>query len=397
MPALGMAQDTGKVLQWLKHGGEVVAEGEPLVEVETDKATLEIEAPASGTLAEVSTPEGAEVAVGTVIALVLAPGETAGEVPEPVASGDGPEPAATEEPAPLLADPSTPGPRSRGARVSPKARRLAQELGVDLGALTGSGPRGAVVATDVERAAAPAGATVEQPSPGAVATGDGDRFEVATVWRVMAERTQRSWQEVPQFVLWHEVDASRLESWKDAARHKPGCEGVTHTDLLVKICAEALRRHPRVNASWRQGAIARGAAINIAIAIATDDGLVAPVIHRADELDLAAIATRRKVLTEAARRRRLRQDDLRGGTFTISNLGMYGVDAFQAIVDAPQAAILAVGHVSQRPVAVNGVVAIRPMVTLSISFDHRAVDGVRGAEFLQTIASLVSEPAGLVA
>jgi pyruvate dehydrogenase E2 component (dihydrolipoamide acetyltransferase) len=219
---------------------------------------------------------------------------------------------------------------------------------------------------------------------------------MSTVWRVMAERTQRSWQEVPQFVLWREVDASRIESWKTAARRKPGSEGVTHTDLLVRICAEALRRHPRVNASWREGRILPGPGINVAIAVATEDGLVAPVIHDADGLDLAAIATRRRELAEAARLRRLRPEDLRDGTFTVSNLGMYGVDGFQAIVDAPQAAILAAGRVSERPVALDGAVVVRPVLTLSASFDHRVVDGARGAEFLDTIVSLVEEPAGLV-
>jgi pyruvate dehydrogenase E2 component (dihydrolipoamide acetyltransferase) len=198
-------------------------------------------------------------------------------------------------------------------------------------------------------------------------------------------------------VLRRDVNASRLESWKAAARRKAGCERLTHTDLLVRVCAEALRRHPRVNASWREGAIVPGPGINVAIAVATEDGLVAPVVHHADELDLSAIAARRAALTEAARLRRLRPEDLHDGTFTISNLGTYGVDSFQAIVDAPQAAILAVGRVRDLPVARNGAVVVRPIVTLSVSFDHRVVDGARGAEFLDTIASLVEEPAGLVA
>jgi pyruvate dehydrogenase E2 component (dihydrolipoamide acetyltransferase) len=213
----------------------------------------------------------------------------------------------------------------------------------------------------------------------------------------MAERTQRSWQEVPHFVLWRDVDASRLESWKAAARRKPGCERVTVTDLLVKVCAEALRLHPRVNASWRDGAIVPGPGIHVAVAIATDDALVAPVVHGADRLELAALSARVRDIAEAARAGSLRPEDVRGGTFTLSNLGMYGVDGFQAIVNAPQAAILAVGRASERPVARNGEVVVRPMLTLSVSFDHRVVDGARGAEFLDTLASLVEEPAGLVA
>jgi len=272
-------------------------------------------------------------------------------------------------------------PRRRLA--SPKARRLAREHGVDLDALTGSGPNGAVVAADV-----PASARADAAEGG---------FDVGTVWRVMAERTTRAWQDVPQFVLERDVDASRLESWRAVARRRPGYDAVSHTDLLVKICAEALRAHPRVNASWRDGAIVAGDGVNVGIAVATEDGLVVPVVHAADTLDLAAISARRREVAEAARAGRLRPEDVRNGTFTISNLGMYGVDVFQAIVNAPQAAILAVGRIAERPVALNGEVVVRPMLTLSVSFDHRVVDGARGAEFLDTLAALVEEPAGLVA
>jgi pyruvate dehydrogenase E2 component (dihydrolipoamide acetyltransferase) len=213
----------------------------------------------------------------------------------------------------------------------------------------------------------------------------------------MAERTQRSWQEVPHFFLSRDVDASRLNSWRDAARAKPGGEKITHTDLLVKICAEALRRHPRVNASWRDGGIVPAESVNVAIAVATDDGLVVPVVHDADTLELRTIAARRREIAEAARGGRLKPTDVQGGTFTVSNLGMYGVDAFQAIVNAPQAAILAVGRITQRPWAEHGELVVRPVLTLTLSFDHRVVDGARGAEFLDTLASLVEEPAGLVA
>jgi pyruvate dehydrogenase E2 component (dihydrolipoamide acetyltransferase) len=242
-----------------------------------------------------------------------------------------------------------------------------------------------VVAADVEAAqsaAAPVADTVS--------------LEVGTVWRVMADRVTRSWQEVPHFVLARDVDASRLESWRAAARRKAGSETISHTDLLVKLCAEALRRHPRVNATWNAGSIAVAGAINVGIAVATDDGLVVPVIHDADRLDLAAISTRRRGVAESARTGRLQPDDLQGGTFTISNLGMYGVDYFQAIVNAPQAAILAVGRILERPAAVNGELVIRPSLTLAISFDHRVVDGARGAQFLETLADLIEEPAGLV-
>jgi pyruvate dehydrogenase E2 component (dihydrolipoamide acetyltransferase) len=380
MPALGLAQETGKVLRWLKLDGEVVAKGEPLLEVETDKVTVEIESPAAGTLAGVSAPDGTEVPVGTVIAVVLSEGEVVAPVP-------GPEPRLVHEVEAIAAAPAVPVRSSRRRLASPKARRVATSLGVDLEALVGSGPNGAVIAADVE-------AALQQTS-----TSDGngsDPFEVGTVWRVMAERTTRAWQDVPHFVLSRDVDASRLAGWRAATRGKPGAHEVSHTDLLVKLCAEALRRHPRVNASWREGVIVPGASVNVAIAVATDDGLVVPVVHRADMLDLGAIADRRRELAEAARLGRLRPEDVQGGTFTISNLGMYGVDAFQAIVNAPQAAILAVGRIADRPWVLNGEVVVRPVLTLSVSFDHRVVDGARGAEFLDTLAALVEEPAGLV-
>lgn len=386
MPMLGMAQETGKIVRWLKQDGDAVTKGEPLLEVETDKVTVEIESPAGGTLAAVTVPEGAEVPVGTVIAVVLAKGEVVAPVADVKAKAV--REVETVAAAPVAAAAAAPSRPPRRRRASPKARRLAEARGVDLDVLAGTGPNGAVTAKDVESTAE---AALHGPAP------NGDSFEVGTVWRVMADRTTRSWQEVPHFVLWRDVDASRLESWKTAARRKPGCERVSVTDLLVRLCAEALRRHPRVNASWRDGAIVPGSGVNVAVAVATDDGLVAPVVHRADTLELAAVSARRVEIADAARAGRLRAEDVQGGTFTISNLGMFGVDGFQAIVNAPQAAILAVGRTLDRPVALNGEVVIRPVLTLSVAFDHRVVDGARGAAFLDTLAGLIEEPAGLVA
>lgn len=376
MPALGMAQETGKVVRWLKAEGDAVAKGEPLLEIETDKVTVEIEAPADGTLAAISAADGVEVPVGEAIAVVLAAGEALAAAPPAVV------PSRAVVPSTAVVSSTAVGP-ARGGRTlaSPKARRIAAERGVDLAGLVGSGPGGAIVAADV-------GA----PVPAAAAT-DG----VSSVWRLMAERTTQSWQTVPHFYLRREVDASRLLSWRDAARAKPGGQDVSVTDLLVKLAAESLRRHPGVNASWSAGSIVAGESVNVAIAVATDDALVAPVVHGADALDLAAIAARRKELVAAARAGRLRPEDVRGGTFTVSNLGMYGVDSFDAIVNAPQAAILAVGRIIDRIVAVDDQPVVRPVLHLSVAFDHRVVDGARGAQFLDTLASLVEEPAGLVA
>jgi pyruvate dehydrogenase E2 component (dihydrolipoamide acetyltransferase) len=364
MPALGMAQDTGKVVRWLRNEGDEVVKGEPLLEIETDKVTVEVEAPADGRLAAVTALAGDEVPVGEPVAVVLAAGESA--VPAPVAT------------------PVASALGSRRRLASPKARRIAAEQGIDIDSLAGTGPRGAIIAGDVLSAAnGDSGPRADEHPPG-------------TVWTLMAERVTRSWQTVPHFVLRREVDASRLESWLTAARTKPGCESLTRTDLLVKLAAEALRRHPRVNSSWREGAIVAAEAVNIGIAVAGEDSLVVPVIHDASGLSLAAVGARRRELVAAAREGRLSPGDVRGGTFTISNLGMYAVDSFDAIVNAPEAAILAVGRIAERIVPIAGLPAVRPTVRLAVSFDHRVVDGARGAEFLETLASLVEEPAGLV-
>ena len=358
MPALGMAQETGKVLRWFKEDGAPVAKGEPLLEVETDKVTVEVEAPADGTLAGLTVAEGAEVPVGTVIAFVLADGEQLAAVDDRVGVPDH-VPAGQEGRA--AAVPAMPSRRPTGRLASPKARRLAEAQGIDLTTVVGSGPGGAVTAADLD------------------GTGPSPALAVSSIWHLMAERMTRAW-EVPQFVLTRDVDARRLLD-RDP--------DTSVTDLLVEASARALVRHPRLTASWRDGGPISGDGVNVGVAVATTDALVVPVIHGADRLTLPEISVCRRELVEAARAGTLRPADVQGGTFTISNLGMYGVDAFQAIVNAPQAAILAVGRIVERPVALDGAVVARPMLTLTVSFDHRVVDGARGAEFLDTLASLI--------
>jgi pyruvate dehydrogenase E2 component (dihydrolipoamide acetyltransferase) len=276
---------------------------------------------------------------------------------------------------------------ARLAAASPKARRLAAARGVDVATLRGTGPGGAVLVSDVEsaRVAAPA-----QPEA-ARSTAPG----IGTVWRVMAERMTQSWTTVPHFFLVREVDASRLMSWRDRAVKKTGAK-ITYTDLLVKLVAAALAQHPRVMVSWKDGAIVQLVDVNIGVAVALEDGLVVPVIHRADTLSLAEIADRREELVTRAQSGKLRPADIQGGVFTISNLGMYGVDAFSAIVNPPQAAILAVGRIADRVVPVNGQPAVAPMMALTLSCDHRALDGARGAQFLGALADLVEEPLALL-
>ncbi|HEY6098199.1 MAG TPA: dihydrolipoamide acetyltransferase family protein, partial [Anaeromyxobacter sp.] len=280
----------------------------------------------------------------------------------------------------------TNGSAGRLVAASPKARRLAAERGIDLRALKGSGPGGAVLEMDLPLVAAPA---ATPPSP---PRGEG---EVGTVWRIMAERMTASWTSAPHFYLVREVNVARLVAWLARARKQTGAH-ITYTDLLVKLVAATLARHPRVAVSWRDGRLERHADVNIGLAVALDDGLVVPVLHRADTLGLEEIATRREDLVSRAQAGRLRPADIQGGVFTISNLGMYGVDAFNAIVNPPQAAILAVGRIADRVVPVDGRPAVQPTMVLTLSCDHRAVDGARGAQFLGALADLVEEPLALL-
>ena len=431
MPALELAQETGKVLRWIRSPGDTVAKGEPIVEIETDKVTVEVEAPASGVLREVTAGVGDVVPVGKTIALIFAAGEAGASAPAPAASA--PASAGAGVSAVIKASPlarklaeqhgvdltriTTPSGRIEKADVmayvesqkapagngaaavfpaaessarlvaaSPKARRLAGERGVDLRVVRGSGPGGAVLAGDVAAA---------KTSAGAAATAGAGAQGVSNIWRIMAERMTSSWTTAPHFYLVREVNVSRLASWLQQARKQTGAH-VTYTDLLVRLVAAAIARNPAVNGSWKDGTIVRNADINIGLAVALDDGLVVPVIHRADTLSLAELATRREDLVSRAQAGKLRPADIQGGGFTISNLGMFGVDAFNAIVNPPQAAILAVGRIADRVVALNGQPAVQPTMVLTLSCDHRALDGARGAQFLGALAELIEEPLALL-
>ncbi len=416
MPALEMAQDTGKVVRWLKSPGETVTKGEPLLEIETDKVTVEIEAAASGILRDVTAREGDVVPVGQTIALIVAPGEAGvAALPSPPRAAGAaavPSSPAAVKVSPLArriaeqhgvdlarvkaasgtiqkadvltylesqkAPPAVDGASARLTAASPKARRLAAERSVNIRALRGSGPGGAILAADVPSAPS------ARPAEG-----------VGTIWRIMAERMTASWTTAPHFYLFREVTVGRLVSWREQAGRQTGAR-ITYTDLLVKLVAAALSRHPGVNASWKDGAIARNPDINIGLAVAVEDGLIVPVIHRADALSLAEIAGRREDVVSRGQAGKLRPADIQGGGFTISNLGMYGVDAFNAIINPPQAAILAVGRIADRVVAVNGQPAVQPTMMLTLACDHRALDGARGAQFLGALADLIEEPLALL-
>ena len=368
MPALELAQETGKVLVWIKKEGDQVVKGEPLLEIETDKVSFELEAQADGILAGVRSREGDVVPVGQVIAWLVGPGE------EPPVESDSASRGMEEQARPVTAASSPPPPMtSGGPRISPKARRIAQELGVDISRIVGTGPGGTISGEDVQAAAK---------SPAAPAD------SLSTIARLMAERTTQSWTTVPHFFLARDVDASALV----AAREQLGRDKFTHTDFLIALVGRTLLDHPKMNASWTGSAIRLNPDINISLAIAVPEGVVGAVISNAATTPLAGIAAQRKDLAERAKSGRLRPNDIAGGTFTISNLGMYGVDAFSAIITPPQAAVLAVGRIADRVVAVDGQPGGRPLMTITLSSDHRVVDGAQAAAFLRDLAVALESP-----
>ena len=389
MPALEMAQETGKLVAWLKKEGEHVGKGEMLLEIETDKAVVEIEATGDGILAGISAQAGDVIPVGQTIGWLVQAGEQPPAVAAPARTGRRLDAAPAATAAASEPMPATGG----GPRLSPKARRLAREHGVDVERVTGSGPGGEILADDIVAAArarphSDAVSGVGQPDPGRTET-------PSTIGRLMAERTTQSWTTVPHFFVTRDVDATALNAAREAA--VPSIERahgikVTHTDLIVMAVARTLRRHPRLNASWNAGGIVINQAVNVAVAMAVEHAVVTGAIHDADTAALDAIAVRRRELAERARTGRLQPSDISGATFTVSNLGMFDVDAFTAIIVPPQAAILAVGAIVDRVVAVDGEAHVRPMMTLTLSCDHRVVDGAGAAAFLKDAVTALRGP-----
>ncbi len=390
MPALELAQETGKVLSWRKQEGEQVVKGEPLLEIETDKAVIEIEAPADGILAGVKVGEGIEVPVGRTIAWIVSPGEAPPAEESPIMpSGRRMETTAvaTAQSAPPAAEQVS----ATHPKISPKARRLAKEHDLDPSSVRGSGPGGEILVADIEAAIAR-----ERTAPASPASAPIGSIEApGPIGRLMAERTTKSWTTVPHFFMVRDAYAGALVAARE--RLLPDIEKqqnvrLSHGDLLTAIVARVLTKHARLNASWTEAGIRSNQEINIGIAIAVQDGVVAAVIPNADRADLGDIAVRRRDLSERARANRLRPADLANATFTISNLGMYNVDAFSAIIMPPQAAILAVARIRDCVVLHGGEIAIRAMMTLTLSCDHRVVDGARAAEFMNDLAEAVYEP-----
>ncbi len=396
MPALEMAQETGKLLAWRKKEGDRVSKGEPLLDIETDKAVVEIEAPADGFLAGISASEGADIPVGQTIAWIV----EAGENPPADISTAAPFARAGAHAKPEVSQSSMAAPRasvpaSPAARISPKARRLAKELGVDIAALQGTGPGGEILATDVESAARARGASNAAASDSASMQKSGSIEVPTSLGRIMAQRMTQSWTTVPHFFVTRDVDASTLNSYRERIlRDMEGTDAarVTHTDLLVAVVARVLLKHPRLNATWSSEGVRLHEYVNMGVAIAVSDGVVTAVVPNAHGAALAEIARQRREIAERARAGKLRPPDISGATFTISNLGMYQVDQFQAIITPPQAAVLAVGAIRDRVIAVQGKPVVQPMMTLTVSCDHRVADGARAAMFLSDLAQALSDP-----
>ena len=414
LPRLGQGMESGTIVKWLKSEGDKVEKGEPLYELDTDKVTQEVEAEASGVLLKIAIWAG-EVEVGRTIAVIgeqgeqveLAPTEPAGNGSAALEVSGDPE----EEGSPARAREQD---RERGRRASaalsdqmaeirqpagdnggrikasPLARRIARERGIDLSAVAGTGPDGRVVAEDVERTAA-SGAAVALPAPALPSEGI-EVQQLSSMRKTIARRLTEAWQ-APVFQLGITVDMSRALPLRErlVALHGEGVKP-TISDLITKICAAALMRHRAVNALYKGDAVELYPTANIGIAVAVPNGLVVPVIPGCERKSIAEIAAARAALVGRARDGKLQQADLDGGTFTISNLGMYGIERFIAVLNPPQAAILAVGSIEDKVVPVDGQPAVRPRMELTLTCDHRAVDGATGAEFLRDVKAFLEEP-----
>lgn len=437
MPKFDMDQEKATILEWLKKEGDHIERDEPVLVVETDKVSIEVPAPASGTLAGISANVDDVVPVTTVIAYVLAEGETVDQLPSQPTAATAPTAGAQAEPPPAASAPRTvsatpvaermarehgidlskisaAGERLTKADVesylkqtlsqptgrvtvlaTPAARRVARELGVDLAAVAGSGPHGRVQAEDVRLQ------SVSRPVVAAPGERMAEIVPLTSIRRTIAERMQRSFQEAPHIALTVEVDMSEAEAARRCYNEQAVQSGrpkVTVTALLVKIAAWALVRNPYLNASLIGDAIHLWKDINIGVATAVPDGLIVPVIRNADRLSVSEIDCSLTDLAERARANRLRLEDVQDGTFTISNLGMFGISQFRAVINPPESAILAVGGIVRRPVVINDEdeVAVRPMMTMTLSADHRVVDGVIAARFLSDVVMGLESPSLLL-
>jgi pyruvate dehydrogenase E2 component (dihydrolipoamide acetyltransferase) len=422
MPALSPTMTEGKLAKWHVKVGDDVKSGQVLCEIETDKATMEVEAVDEGKIGQIIVPEGTEgVAVNAVIAVLLEEGEKAGAAPPPAPAKAETKPAA---PAPAAAAPqaSAPPPKpaapaaqpasAGGERIfaSPLAKRIAAEKGVDLASIKGSGPNGRIVKADVEgakpgaapaaaRPGSPSGAPKAAPMAQPIVTAPGDqRIPHTAIRKVIARRMLESKQTVPHFYLTMDLEIDALLAARAAINvvaEKKGAK-VSVNDMVIKACAKALRDHPDCNASWTEDEMIQYGAVDISVAVATDRGLITPIVRNADMKGAAQISIEMKDLAARAKTGKLKLEEFQGGGFTISNLGMFGVKEFGAIINVPQAMILAVGVGEERVVARKGQMVIRTMMSVTLAVDHRVVDGALGALFLQTLRSYIEQPAAML-
>jgi pyruvate dehydrogenase E2 component (dihydrolipoamide acetyltransferase) len=401
MPALGVAQEKGTLLNWFKAEGQPVTKGEPLMEVETDKATVEIEAPASGILTNITASVGDEVPVGNRIAVILAPGETATPAavqdphPRPLPEGEGKAEVPVRQAEIPSQTHSSPVGEGRGEGrsavrgrlpASPAAKRISREKGIDLASLKGSGPEGAVLVEDVVRAAGTQAAAPGGPPK------IRETVQLTPMRRIVGERMTKSKQIAPHFYLSMDADMTEVTRRRNALKEKRESLVPSINDFILNTCARGLRDFPSLNASFTDHGVEIYSDINIGIAVALEEGLVVPVIRNADRLSLQELAKQSRELAEKAQKKKLFPLDYEGGTFTVSNLGMFGVDNFIAIINPPQCAILAIGQVAPRVVPHGEGIAVRPMMTMSLSADHRVVDGAIAARFLQEVKRLLERP-----
>jgi pyruvate dehydrogenase E2 component (dihydrolipoamide acetyltransferase) len=421
MPSLGFDMTEGKVARWLKQEGDRIEKGQVIAEIETEKATVEIEATVSGILRKIAVQAGETVAVGTVIGIIAGEDERPAEAQKARAPSPPPAPSAgegrqrpgerrqeaederqkaeerregagkrREEP-----EEAEEGPPERRIKASPVARKMAEEAGIDLARITGSGPGGRIMERDVQ-AAVEAGPSREEPAP--AEPPEGEVVPLNRMRRAIARRMAESKANAPHFYVTVEVNMDEALKIRNQLNElAPDAEKISLNDLIVAAAARALKRFPNLNASYRDGSLAKRSRINIGIAVALENGLIPPVLRDADRKTLKEIAAESKALGERARAGRLRSDDLGSGTFTISNLGMFGVDEFIAIINPPEAAILAVGAVTQRPVAADGEVRIAAVMKATLSVDHRVSDGAEAGRFMQALRKLLENPVHLVA
>ncbi|HEU4763464.1 MAG TPA: dihydrolipoamide acetyltransferase family protein [Gemmatimonadales bacterium] len=401
MEALSPTMEEGRLVEWKKQEGDAVAVGDVLAEVETDKAVMELVARAAGTLLKQVVPVGTTVPVANVVAWLGAPGEA---VPEGGGGAPAAKPAAAKPAAPAPSAPTAaPAPApvvaaaapAAGGRIkaSPLARKIAAERGLDLAAVAGSGPAGRIIARDLDGAAAAA------PARAGAAPIVGGGFEdvpLTQIRKTIARRLAQSIGPIPTFYLTMDVDMTRTWEAREALKALGGDVKVSFNDIIIKAVATGLIRHPACNAWWQDDRIRVWHEAHIGMAVAVEDGLITPVIRHADRKSLREIAAESKDLAQRARDRRLKPEEYTGSTFSVSNLGMFDIEHFTAIINPPEAGIIAVGRIREEPAVVDGAVAVRRAMRLTMSCDHRVIDGATGAAFLRTVKQMLENPLALV-